>query len=774
MVRQVSAQKKLLHSALPVCLGTAVLAGLYATSLYSYLLFHSLIEMFSVFVAFVIFVLAWHTRHLQDNRYLLFIGISLLFTGVVELLHTFAYKGMGIFTGFTADQPTQLWITFRYLFSISLLLAPVFLKRTVNAGKTMAVYFGVTVVLLYTVFTGRFPACFVEGVGLTPFKIYSEYVISGIFLAALGLLIANQASVDRTVLRLMVLSIVASIASEVSFTQYVSVFGSANMMGHFFLLASMLSIYRAIVITGVVDPSSLLFRNLKRSEEAIRESEERYRALVELSPDAVTLHSDGVWQYVNPAGLRLFGASSRAEIVGTRVVDRVHPDCRALVTERIHQVEGEAGRAEFRELTMLRIDGTAVEVESTAARSFYRGSPAVQVIMRDIADRKKAERAVEKSRAELSAMIENVPIVTLLLDRERRVRKANVAAQIFAGRPEADMVGLRGGEALRCIRSLDDPRGCGFGPSCGKCPVRKTVQDVFEQGGRQQGIEADLSITRGGKLQEVTVVLSTLPVSIGDEQLTLVCIEDITERKKAEGEIRKLNSELKKHVLGLETANRELESFAYSVSHDLKAPLRSINGFSRALAEDYGKILDDTGKDNLNRVLAATGKMGQLIDALLNLSRLTRVNLNPGPVDLSTLARAVADDLRTAEPGRVTEFIIADGVTAEGDAVMLRAAVENLVSNAWKFTSKQDRARIEFGIRQKDGENVYFVRDNGAGFDMAYGAKLFTAFQRLHTAEEFPGIGIGLATVQRIVHRHGGRIWAEGETGKGATFYFTL
>jgi light-regulated signal transduction histidine kinase (bacteriophytochrome) len=336
------------------------------------------------------------------------------------------------------------------------------------------------------------------------------------------------------------------------------------------------------------------------------------------------------------------------------------------------------------------------------------------------------------------------------------------------------MVGLRGGEALRCIRSLDDPRGCGFGPSCGKCPVRKTVQDVFEQGVRQQGVEASLSINRGGILQDITVVLSTLPVSIGNEQLTLVCIEDITERKKAEVEIRKLNSELKKHVLGLETANRELESFAYSVSHDLKAPLRSISGFSRALAEDYGNILDDTGKDNLNRVLAATGKMGQLIDALLNLSRLTRGHLNPGTVDLSALATAVAEDLRAAEPGRVAEFIIADGIAAEGDAVMLRAAVENLISNAWKFTSKQDRARIEFGLRQKDGENVYFVRDNGAGFDMAYGAKLFTAFQRLHTAEEFPGIGIGLATVQRIVHRHGGRIWAEGETGKGATFYFTL
>jgi signal transduction histidine kinase len=423
---------------------------------------------------------------------------------------------------------------------------------------------------------------------------------------------------------------------------------------------------------------------------------------------------------------------------------------------------------------MLRLDGTAIDVESAAVRTVYRREPAVQVIMKDVTDRRRTERALEKSRTELSAMIEKVPIVMLLMDRERRVRKANVASAAFADRSEADMTGLRGGEALHCIHALDDPRGCGFGPSCGTCSVRTAVLGVFEPGACRQRTEADLSFIRDGKQADRTAVLTTIPVTIEDEQLALVCIEDITERKKDELEIRKLNYELNKHVLGLEAANRELESFAYSVSHDLRTPLRSIDGFTHAIQEEYGDRLDETGQGYLQRVRAAAGKMGQLIDALLNLSRLTRGELNRTSVNLSALAGMIADDLQKTSPGREVRFVIAEGAVAEGDPVMLRAALENLLGNAWKFTGKCNSALVEFGVTTNDGEQAYFVRDNGAGFDMAYAKKLFTAFQRLHTADEFPGIGIGLATVQRIIHRHGGRIWAEGKPDKGATFYFTL
>jgi signal transduction histidine kinase len=450
------------------------------------------VELFNVLVAFVIFVLAWHTRRVQDNRFLLFIGIASLFTGALDLAHTLAYKGMGVFPGYTADLPTQLWIAFRYLFSLSFLAALFFVRRTVHPGATFAGYLAVTLVLFFAIFSGRFPACFVEGTGLTQFKIISEYVICGIFLASLGLLFANRKAFDRRVLHLMTGAAFASMLSELSFTRYVSVYGPANMIGHYFLLLSVALIYRAIVMTGVEEPSRLLFRNLKLSEEALRR------------------------------------------------------------------------------------------------------------------------------------------------------------------------------------------------------------------------------------------------------------------------------------------ANTELEAFSYSVSHDLRAPLRSIDGFSHAVLEDYGDRLDDAGRDYVGRIRNAARAMAQLIDGFLSLSRQTRGEPARVPVNLSALAATVADDLRKAEPARTATFTIAENMAADGDPLMLRAAVENLLSNAWKFTAQRPEARIEFGVARKDGKDVYFVRDNGAGFDMTYAKKLFAPFQRLHSADEFPGIGIGLATVQRIIHRQGGSIWAEGEPGKGATFYFTL
>ncbi len=224
----------------------------------------------------------------------------------------------------------------------------------------------------------------------------------------------------------------------------------------------------------------------------------------------------------------------------------------------------------------------------------------------------------------------------------------------------------------------------------------------------------------------------------------------------------------------LEQANKELKSFTYSVSHDLRAPLRSIDGFSLALLEDYADQLDAQGKDYLQRVRAASQRMGELIDDLLALSRVSRTAMHYEEVDLSSMARAVIGELREAEPERQVEFIIADGLTALGDKSLLRIVMENLLRNAWKYTGKHARARIEFGLTWQEGMPVYFVRDDGAGFDMAYSDKLFNPFQRLHNADEFPGIGIGLSTVQRIIHRHGGEVWAEAAPEKGATFYFTI
>ncbi len=224
----------------------------------------------------------------------------------------------------------------------------------------------------------------------------------------------------------------------------------------------------------------------------------------------------------------------------------------------------------------------------------------------------------------------------------------------------------------------------------------------------------------------------------------------------------------------LKAVNKELEAFSYSVSHDLRAPLRHVDGFSQALQEEYAGRLDAHGQDYLQRIRRAIQRMGELIDDLLRLSRVTQADLRHERIDLSGLARAVAAELRKTQPERRVEFVIAPALTAEGDARLLRVVLENLLGNAWKFTHKRSRARIEFGATRHEGQRAYFVRDDGAGFDMAYAGKLFGAFQRLHDAHEYPGTGIGLATVQRVIHKHGGRVWAEGAVDKGAIFYFTL
>jgi len=271
-------------------------------------------------------------------------------------------------------------------------------------------------------------------------------------------------------------------------------------------------------------------------------------------------------------------------------------------------------------------------------------------------------------------------------------------------------------------------------------------------------------------------------VATGKQGSTLVrwfgTAVDIHDRKAAERELRELNTTLEQRVHSrtaqLQAANKELEAFAYSVSHDLRAPLRGIDGWSLALLEDYGGSLDENARQYLGRVRSETQRMGELIDDLLKLSRITRVQMNVEPVDFSGLAESIAARLREAEPGRDIDFAIAPGLTVNGDRMLLDVALTNLLTNAAKFTSRQSMALIEVGRTGENGNSVYYVRDNGVGFDMAYSSLLFGAFQRLHKQSEFPGTGVGLATVQRVIRRHGGNIWAEAKPDAGATFYFTL
>jgi light-regulated signal transduction histidine kinase (bacteriophytochrome) len=304
--------------------------------------------------------------------------------------------------------------------------------------------------------------------------------------------------------------------------------------------------------------------------------------------------------------------------------------------------------------------------------------------------------------------------------------------------------------------------------------VEANVERTLREGSRF--IRERRYLCKGGSIIEVEIAASA--IDYGGKRVICAAIRDITERKKAEEEIRALNEELEDRVrrrtAQLRAANEELEAFSYSVSHDLRAPLRAMTGFGRILLEDYGDELDEVGRDYLRRIQDAGERMGVLIDDLLALSRLTRQRMRREAVDLSALARSVADDLGRVEPERRARFVIAEGLSVEGDAGLLRVVMENLLGNAWKFTAKESEAEIEFGVLERDGKPVYFVRDNGIGFDVAHAERIFDPFQRLHGEDEFEGTGVGLATVARIIRRHGGSLWAQGQTGMGATFYFAF
>jgi len=300
------------------------------------------------------------------------------------------------------------------------------------------------------------------------------------------------------------------------------------------------------------------------------------------------------------------------------------------------------------------------------------------------------------------------------------------------------------------------------------------LEKVFAADGEKQTCEVEL-LCRG----KTESLWAQIEATYDDAYETCrAVVVNVTKRKQAEEEIQKLNTELEQRVFQrtaqLEAANKELEAFAYSISHDLRAPLRGIDGWSLALLEDYGSQLDELAKTYLQRVRSETQRMGQLIDDLLKLSRLSSSEMSLRRVDLSAIAWMLAAGLQKAQPERQVEFVIQPGLQVNGDARLLEIALTNLLNNAFKFIGKTPQARIQFGQTEVEGQQAFFVRDNGAGFDMAFAKKLFGAFQRLHQASDFPGTGIGLTTVQRIVHRHGGRIWAEAAVDQGATFYFTL
>lgn len=490
------------------------------------------------------------------------------------------------------------------------------------------------------------------------------------------------------------------------------------------------------------------------SERALRASEQRLATtLYSIRDGVMATDSSGRIEHINRAAEHLTGTRP-ADAVGkplTEVFHCVDEHTRVAKPDPFADVLS-AGQDDNG--TLIARDGTERFVASSTAPIVDPKSGALSgivLVFRDTTQERSDRRALERATHFLDSIVEHIPDMIFVKEAgELRFERINRAGEVLLGMNRDELLGKNDYD---------------FFP--------KEQADFFQIKDREtlsQAVAIDIPEepieTKTGRRWLHTKKVPLLD-SKGEAQFLLGISEDITERKETAEALRAA-------IIAAESANRELEAFSYSVAHDLRAPLRSIDGFSQAILEDCAGQLDDIGQKHLQRVRASASRMAELIDGLLGLARLTRTELRLEPVNLSALATAAAEELRNQSPERDVRVEIAPSLGAHGDPRVLRIVVDNLFGNAFKFTATHRHANIEFGVRAESGRRVFFVRDDGVGFDSRYKDKLFGAFQRLHDAREFPGTGIGLATVQRAVKRHGGRVWAESEPGRGATFFFTL
>lgn len=519
----------------------------------------------------------------------------------------------------------------------------------------------------------------------------------------------------------------------------------------------------------------------KQAEQALRDSEARFRLFIESSPYAIYVQTGGCFTYLNSSALSLFGADSPENLIGKPVFNFFHPDFHDIIKKRIEIMGKRKLNVSPIEEIYLRMDGTSVDVEASAVPIFHEGIDGVLVFVKDITEKKETEKALRLSEERYRAFVKQSSEAICLFEIEGKPVDTDL--------PIEEQIDLLYGSAVisECNRKFavthgfENPEDI-IGFRIGQIFPRLAKENVdylrnFIQNGHHIDNFESRELSRDGT---VRYFLNSLTGFIEKKKLLRVWStkQDITRIKKAEEDIRMLNAELEQRVrertAQLKTVNKELESFSYSVSHDLRAPLRAIDGYVRILLEDFGPGLDDEARRICSVISNSARDMGHLIDSLLTFSRIGRAAIEPSLVDMKAMAKSAFFELTNPAERECIDINIGELPSISGDPTLLRQVWMNLIGNAIKFSSKKEHSVIRIRAETHENQVDYSIQDNGAGFDGEYSNKLFNVFQRLHSVKEFDGTGIGLAIVQRIVSRHGGYVRAEGETGKGATFHFTL
>lgn len=783
--------------ALHALVGVGMLAVLFAATIHRYLLFHSLAELFSIVVAASVFMIAWNARRFLDSSYFLFIGVAYAFVAAIHLVHMLVYKGMGVLPSDGPNLSTQMWVAARFTAAASFFLAPLLLNRKLYLPGVVGAYSAAVMVLLLSTYYHLLPDCYANN-GLTPFKKIFECIIAAIFAAAAVLLYLRRAHFNPSVLHLLIGSMVLSIIAELTFTAYTDVYGLTNLFGHYFVIVSFYLVYRALIETGLRRPYELLFWNLKRSEESLRESEQRYRALVERSPTAIAVHSDGRFVYLNPAAVNLFGATSSEQLLGRHLLDFADPDDREKVLERMRENQELGRTTPVRETRILRLDGTTVDIEASGSPVVHEGRPAVQVALADISARIEIERQREAHRQSLNTLIRisaqilaEQSVDGLLKKLAAGARELTQAQFAVAGYGSAGVASM--GESPRgparewaatdmfsatrsglyrhlielpgTLRLSDEelrsnPEWSRLPP--GHLPLHGLI-GVSLWGGEVRPSGLILASDKHG--QEFTAEDEALLAQLGT--LASLALQHIAAKSRAE-EAREV----------AEGANRVKDDFLAVLSHELRTPLNAISMWTQFLQMD-GASPEELAQ-GLQHIDRSVRIQTQLIEDLLDVSRIVsgKLRLELSPLRLQAVVEAAIETVLPASQAkgiRISRKLDPSVPAMRGDPARLQQVVWNLLSNAVKFTPAGGRVDVELAAR--DGQAEVIVRDSGQGISAEFLPYVFERFRQADGSltRRHGGLGLGLAIVRQLVEMHGGSVRAESAgPGQGATFSVLL